>query len=96
MEGWRVASKWLGALPRIHRGALGRGCGSEGGGALPLPMAAAVSTGLRVLFWTVPRSVMKVISWYLVRVRVRIPNRVRVMPRWPRCAKGVERLCLGA
>ena len=29
MEGWRVASKRLGALPRIKRGALGRGCGRE-------------------------------------------------------------------
>ena len=48
-EGWRVASKRLGALPRIRRGAQGRGCGREGRGALPLPRAAAVSTGLRVL-----------------------------------------------
>ena len=47
LEGWRVASKRLGALPRIRRGALGRGCGREGSGALPLPRAAAVSTGLR-------------------------------------------------
>jgi hypothetical protein len=44
LEGWRVASKWLGALPRIRRGGLGRGCRREGGGALPLPRAAAVST----------------------------------------------------
>ena len=49
MEGWRVASKRLGALPRIKRGALGRGCGREGSVVLPLPRAAAVSTGLRVL-----------------------------------------------
>ena len=48
LEGWRVASKRLGALPRITRGALGRGCGREGGGALPLPRAAVISTGLRV------------------------------------------------
>ena len=45
MEGWRVASKRLGALPRIKRGALGRGCGREGSGALLLPRAAAVWTG---------------------------------------------------
>ena len=48
LEGWRVASKGLGALPRIRRGALGRVCGREGGRALPLPRAAAVWTGLRV------------------------------------------------
>ena len=49
LEGWRVASKRLGALPRIRRGALGRGWGREGGGALPLPRAAVISTRLRVL-----------------------------------------------
>ena len=43
-----MASKRLGALPRIKRGAQGRGCGREGSGALPLARAAAVSTGLRV------------------------------------------------
>ena len=43
-----MASKRLGVLPRIKRGAQGRGCGREGSGALPLPRAAAVSTGLRV------------------------------------------------
>ena len=48
LEGWRVASKRLGPLPRIRRGVQGRGCGREGSGALPLPRAAAVSTGLRV------------------------------------------------
>ena len=48
MKGWRVASKRLGPLPRIKWAALGRGCGREGSGALPLPRAAAVSTGLRV------------------------------------------------
>ena len=50
LEGWRVASKRLGALPRIRRGALGHGWGRSGRGALPLPRAAAVSTGLRVPF----------------------------------------------
>ena len=48
MEGWRLASRRLRALPRIKRGALGRVCGWEGGGVLPLPRAAAVSTGWRV------------------------------------------------
>jgi hypothetical protein len=33
LEGWLVASERLGALRRIRRGALGRGCGREGGGA---------------------------------------------------------------
>ena len=45
LEGWWVASKRLGALSRIKRGALGRGCGREGSGALPLPTAAVISTG---------------------------------------------------
>ena len=48
MKGWRVASKRLGPLPRIKWAALGRDCGREGSGALPLPRAAAVSTRLRV------------------------------------------------
>ena len=48
MEGWRVASKRLGALPRIKRGALGRGCGREGRGARPLPRAAVISTRVRL------------------------------------------------
>ena len=48
LEGWRVASKRLGALPRIRRGALGRGCGRSGRGALLLARAAAISTGVRV------------------------------------------------
>ena len=49
LEGWRVASKRLGALPKAKRGVLARDCGRGGRGALPLPRAAAVSTGLRVL-----------------------------------------------
>ena len=49
LEGWLVASKRLGPLHRIKRGALGRDCGREGSGALPLPRAAAISTRLRVL-----------------------------------------------
>ena len=48
LEGWRVASKGLGPLPRTRGSTLAHGCGREGSGALPLPRAAAVSTGLRV------------------------------------------------
>ena len=48
LERWRVASKRLGALPRIRRGAQGRGCGREGSGALPQARAAVISTGLRL------------------------------------------------
>ena len=48
MEGWRVASKGLGPLPRRKGSALARGCGRGGRGALPLARAAAVSTGLKV------------------------------------------------
>ena len=43
-----MASKLLGPLHRMKWAALGRGCGREGSGALPLPRAAAVSAGLRV------------------------------------------------
>ena len=43
-----MASKGLAALPRIDRDALGRGCGREGSGALPLPRAAVISTRLRL------------------------------------------------
>ena len=49
LEGWLVASKRLGALPKAKRGVLGRAWGRKGGGALPLPRAAVISTGLRVL-----------------------------------------------
>ena len=49
MEGWLVASKRLGALPKAKRGVLGRAWGRKGGGALPLPRAAVISTRLRVL-----------------------------------------------
>ena len=38
----------LAALPRTRGSTLAHGCGREGSGALPLPRAAAVSTGLRV------------------------------------------------
>ena len=47
LEGWRVASKRLRPLPRIGRGALGRGYGGKGSGALPLAWAAGVG-GRRV------------------------------------------------
>ena len=48
MEGWRVAAKWLGPLPRRRGSALTHGCGRGGRGALPLARAAAVSTGVSV------------------------------------------------
>ena len=48
MEGWQVASKGLGPLPRRRESALARGCGRGGRVVLPLARAAAVSTGLRV------------------------------------------------
>ena len=48
LEGWWVAATRLGPLPRIRRGALGRGCGREGRGALPLPRPAVISTRVRV------------------------------------------------
>ena len=48
MKGWLMASKRLGPLPRMRWAALGRGCGREGSGALPLPRAAAISTRVRV------------------------------------------------
>ena len=50
LEGWLVASKRLGPLPRMKWVALGRGCGGEGSGTLPLPRAAVISTRLRVLW----------------------------------------------
>ena len=48
MEGWLVASKGLGPLPRVKWAALAHGCGRGGRVVLPLPRAAAVSTGLGV------------------------------------------------
>ena len=45
LEGWLVASRGLAALPRTRGSTLAHGCGREGSGALPLPRAAAVSTG---------------------------------------------------
>ena len=44
-----MASKGLGPLPRRRGSALALGCGRGGRVVLPLPRAAAVSTGLRVL-----------------------------------------------
>ena len=61
LEGWRVASKRLGALPRIKRGALGRGCGREGSGALPLARAAGAAYGER----EVDNGVREIIEKYL-------------------------------
>ena len=43
-----MASKGLGPLPRMRGSALAHGCGRGGRVVLPLPRAAAVSTGLRV------------------------------------------------
>ena len=43
-----MASKELGPLPRRRGSALAHGCGRSGRVVLPLPRAAAVSTGLRV------------------------------------------------
>ena len=45
LEGWRVASKGLGPLPRMKWAALAHGCGRGGRVVLPLARAAAVSTG---------------------------------------------------
>ena len=57
MEGWRVASKGLGPLPRRRGSALAHGCGRGGRVVLPLARAAAVSTGQRVL------RVKQVLAW---------------------------------
>ena len=43
-----MASNWLGPLPRRRGSALCHDCDTGGRGVLPLPRAAAVSTGLRV------------------------------------------------
>ena len=48
MEGWRVASKGLGPLPRRRGSAVARGCDRGGRVVLPLARAAAISTRLRV------------------------------------------------
>ena len=48
MEGWRVASKGLGSLPRRKGSALALGCGRSGHVVLPLVRAAAVSTDMSV------------------------------------------------
>ena len=45
LEGWWVASKRLGPLPRMKGSALAHGCGRGGRVVLPLARAAAVSTG---------------------------------------------------
>ena len=43
-----MASKGLRPLARTRGNALAHGCGRDGRAVLPLPTAAAVSTGLRV------------------------------------------------
>ena len=48
MEGWRVASKGLGPLPRRRGSALAHGCGRDGRVVLPLARAAVISTGVGV------------------------------------------------
>ena len=48
MEGWLVASKGLGPLPRVKWAALAHGCGRGGRVVLPLPRAAVISTGFGV------------------------------------------------
>ena len=47
---WRTASKGLRPQPTRRTGAVAHGCGMCGRVLLPLPRAAAVSTGLRVPF----------------------------------------------
>ena len=76
MEGWRLASKRLGPLPRRRGSALAHGCGRSGRGALPLPRAAVISTGLRV-----PRAFSgpsRAACGALVSVSVRVRDRGRV------------------
>ena len=48
LDGWWVASKGLGPLPRRRGFALAQGCGRGDRVVLLLPRAAALSTGLRV------------------------------------------------
>ena len=48
LEGWRVASKGLGPLPRRRGSALAHGCGRGSRVGLPLARAAVISTRLRV------------------------------------------------
>ena len=45
LEGWWVASKGLGTLPRRRGNALAHGCGRSGRAVLRLPRAAVISTG---------------------------------------------------
>ena len=45
LEGWWVASKGLGTLPRRRVSALAHGCGRSGRAVLRLPRAAVISTG---------------------------------------------------
>ena len=83
MEGWRVASKGLGPLPRRRESALAHGCGREGSGALPLARAAVISTGLRVprAFSGPSRAACGALVSVSVRVRVRVRARVGVRVR---------------
>ena len=82
-KGWLVTSKGLRPLPRRRGGALARGCGGKASGALPLPRAAAVSTGITVR----AQGVVDIVQpphhgrLDLVRVRVRVGVGVRVRAR---------------
>ena len=67
LEGWRVASKGLGPLPRRRGSAPACGCDRSGRVVLRLARAAAVSTGLRV------RGARGVTS-HLQRGRERVPR----------------------
>ena len=69
-----MASKGLGPLPWRRGGALAPGCGRGGRVVLPLPRAAAVSTGLRVQ----PERGEDAHGHQLVRVRVRVRARARL------------------
>ena len=71
-----MASKGQGLLPRTRGSTLAHGCGREGSGALPLPRAAVISTGLRV-----PRAFSgqsRAACGALVSVSVRVRDRGRV------------------
>ena len=73
-EGLAGGFKGLAALPRTRGSTLAHGCGRGGRVVLPLPRAAAVSTGLRVQ----PERGEDAHGHQLVRVRVRARARLGV------------------